>query len=85
MSCRRTSTWGATPSIQPVSMSVARTWPSGRARPASQFGTEGPPAPTSQHRQPALDAERLDVPERDVIEKCRQRAEPPLGCRGAVV
>ena len=34
-------------------MSVAITFPLGPTRSASPRGTEGPPAPTSQHRMPA--------------------------------
>ena len=54
MSCRRTSTPGRSAGSQDVSMSVASTRPALPTRAASQAGTVTPPAPTSQHRQPAV-------------------------------
>ncbi len=51
-SCSRTSTPGGAGDRWAMSMSVATTVPVAPTRPASQVGTDAPPAPTSQQRQP---------------------------------
>ncbi len=54
-SCTRTSKGRAGPDpIHETSMSVAITEPVGPTCSARKAGTFGPPAPTSQHRQPGL-------------------------------
>ena len=65
-------------------MSVASTRPAGPTRPASQLGTDGPPAPTSQHRHPVADSEVVDVPERRGVEDHREGIEP-CPCLGLLV
>ena len=72
-SCSSTPNAVSVPS-QRTSMSEAMTQ-SAPTLDASHDGTDGPPAPTSQHRQPVRHADGVEMTERDGIEHVRERIE----------
>jgi hypothetical protein len=83
----RTSTSGppTRSANHPISISVATTRPLGPTRAAGPAGTEGPPAPTSQHRQPAVIPQGVDVVKRHRVEDRRERVEASTRLGGTVV